>query len=57
MLTLVVSILGLFNVPVGTVIGIYAIWVLLQQSADDYFTPASPVQRTDTGIGTEALHA
>lgn len=38
-LALVVAFLGLLNIPLGTLIGIYAIWVLLQDAANDYFTP------------------
>jgi len=38
-LALVVGILGLANIPVGTVIGIYAIWVLMQDAATEYFAP------------------
>jgi hypothetical protein len=37
LLALVVSVLGLFNFPVGTIIGVYALWVLLQQEAPYYF--------------------
>ena len=48
-LALVVAVLGLFNVPVGTLIGAYAIWVLLQQAADDYFTSRPPVHPAVTG--------
>ena len=36
-LALVVSFLGLINVPVGTVMGIYGIFVLIQRSAEGYF--------------------
>lgn len=36
-LALVVGFLGLLNFPVGTAIGIYAGWVLLQESATEYF--------------------
>jgi hypothetical protein len=41
-LALVVGFLGLVNFPIGTAIGIYAIWVLLQQEANDYFAPMKP---------------
>jgi hypothetical protein len=33
----VVSILGLLNFPLGTLIGVYALWVLFQDSAQAYF--------------------
>jgi len=36
-LALVVAVLNLLNFPLGTVIGLYAGWVLLQDSANDYF--------------------
>lgn len=36
-LGIVVGILGMANFPVGTVIGIYALWVLLQEEATGYF--------------------
>ncbi len=36
-LALAVAGLGLLNVPLGTLIGIYAIWVLLQDAASEHF--------------------
>ena len=36
-LAIVVAVLGLINFPVGTIIGAYALWVLLQNSASAYF--------------------
>ncbi len=36
-LALVVTVLGLFNFPLGTAIGVYALYVLLQQEARFYF--------------------
>ncbi|MEZ4713914.1 MAG: hypothetical protein R3A44_42410 [Caldilineaceae bacterium] len=36
-LALVVAILGLVNFPLGTIVGLYTIWVLLQESALTYF--------------------
>ncbi len=36
-LALVVAVLGLLNFPLGTAIGIYALYVLLQQEAGFYF--------------------
>jgi hypothetical protein len=39
-IALVVAFLGLANVPVGTAIGIYTFWVLLQESAPGYFGAA-----------------
>jgi len=36
-LAMVVGVLGLLNFPVGTLIGIYMLWVLMQDSAAEYF--------------------
>jgi hypothetical protein len=36
-LAIVVGILNLVNVPIGTVMGIYTLWVLFQNQATDYF--------------------
>ena len=36
-LALVIGILNLVNIPIGTIIGAYACWVLLQQPARQYF--------------------
>ncbi len=41
-LAIVVAILGLLNFPLGTLIGLYAIWVLLQDAATGYFTQQNP---------------
>ena len=41
-LALVVGFLGLFNIPIGTAIGIYTFLVLLQQDADEYFDMLKP---------------
>jgi len=38
-LALIVGILGLFNIPIGTLIGIYTLFVLLQNAAEPYFAP------------------
>ena len=35
---LVVSFLGLMNIPIGTIMGIYGIFVLVQRSAEGYFS-------------------
>jgi hypothetical protein len=37
-LAMVVGILGLLNFPLGTAIGLYALWVLLPTRTADYFT-------------------
>jgi hypothetical protein len=36
-LAIVIAVLGLINFPIGTAMGIYALWVLLQQAATSYF--------------------
>ena len=41
-LAIVVGILGLVNVPIGTAIGIYTLWVLMQDAAAEYFAPQAP---------------
>jgi len=38
-LALVLAILGLINFPIGTAVGIYALWVLLQTDVSDHFLP------------------
>jgi hypothetical protein len=40
-LALVIGILNLVNVPIGTIIGAYACWVLLQQPTREYFEQRS----------------
>lgn len=47
-LAIVVGILGLINFPVGTAIGIYAVLVLLQEGATDYFMSPTSVQEIET---------
>lgn len=44
-LAIVLGILGLINFPVGTAIGIYAIWVLLQEAATGYFMSPTSNER------------
>lgn len=36
-LAIVMGFLNLLNFPLGTIMGVYAIWVLLQDGAGDYF--------------------
>ncbi len=36
-LAIVVAALSVLNFPVGTLIGAYILWVMLQRSAEDYF--------------------
>lgn len=37
-LGIVIGILNIVNVPVGTIVGAYTIWILLQDETADYFT-------------------
>ena len=46
-LAVVVSALGLVNFPLGTLFGVYAIWVLLQDAGGDYFSRQPLVRRTE----------
>lgn len=40
---IVVAILDLFNIPIGTAFGIYALWVLTEPEAEAYFAvPQTP---------------
>jgi hypothetical protein len=43
-LTIVLSALNLMNIPIGTVLGIYGLWVMLSDEGSRLFTnaPASP---------------
>ncbi|MCZ7575024.1 MAG: hypothetical protein M5U01_41275 [Ardenticatenaceae bacterium] len=41
-LALVVGFLNLINFPLGTAIGIYTFWVLMQESATGYFEAPAP---------------
>ena len=43
MLALVLGILNLINIPIGTVMGVYTLWVLLDDRAADYFVEPEPV--------------
>ena len=35
---ILVAVLDLFNIPIGTAIGIYALWVLTDERASEYFS-------------------
>lgn len=41
-LAIVVGVLNLINFPIGTLIGLYTLWVLMQESASDYFVMSTP---------------
>lgn len=36
---LILALFELFQFPLGTALGVYAFWVLLQDGADEYFAP------------------
>lgn len=40
-LALVLSILNLINIPVGTILGIYGLWVLLNKDTERLFSPSA----------------
>lgn len=46
-LAIVVAFLGLVNIPVGTLLGLYSGWVLLQDAATDYFVPQARAAPAD----------
>jgi hypothetical protein len=37
-LTIILSILNLFNFPLGTALGVYGLWALLNEQSKSYFT-------------------
>lgn len=37
-LVLILGVLNLFNVPIGTMIGVYTLWVLMQDETEQLFT-------------------
>ncbi len=41
-LAIVLAFLSLLNFPLGTLLGVYAFWVLLQTSANEYFGLPTP---------------
>lgn len=47
-LAIVVAILSLLCFPIGTMVGLYALWVLLQESAPELFNGTTPTQAATT---------
>jgi hypothetical protein len=41
-LTLVLSVIGLMNFPIGTAVGVYSIWTLVQEETISLFKPLPP---------------
>jgi hypothetical protein len=37
-LVLILSVFDLFNIPIGTAIGVYTIWVLMQEETEELFS-------------------
>jgi hypothetical protein len=42
-LGLVLAVINLFNIPFGTALGIYALWVLLNKDTERLFAQPTPV--------------
>lgn len=47
-LALVLSALNLINIPIGTILGAYGLWVLLNKDTEPLFSPAADV--TPSGV-------
>lgn len=43
-LGIILSALNLIHVPLGTLLGVYGLWVLLQQETERLFAPAAPAR-------------
>lgn len=41
-LTLILSVIKLMNIPIGTAVGVYSIWVLVQDETTALFKPVFP---------------
>ncbi|HEY2934032.1 MAG TPA: hypothetical protein VGK99_20010 [Acidobacteriota bacterium] len=41
-LTIVISVLNLLNIPFGTVVGAYSLWVMLSRDTERLFSPGQP---------------
>lgn len=44
--TIVVSVLQLFNIPIGTLLGAWGLWILTQPNAPEYFDPTPATAAT-----------
>ena len=49
---IVVAILDLFNIPIGTAFGIYALWVLTEPEAEEYFAVGPAPPRGSEAVGS-----
>jgi len=55
-LVMIVSVMGLTNIPIGTGIGVYSIWLLMQDETERLFTGDGDVVRErepDDGEGDQ----
>ena len=43
---IVVAIIALLNIPIGTIFGVYSLWVLFNKDTEKLFAPAAPVATT-----------
>jgi hypothetical protein len=43
-LALILAVFKLFNIPIGTAIGVYAFWVLMQDEAEAIFSPIAQLE-------------
>jgi len=48
-LTIILGVLNLTNFPIGTIVGVYSLWVLLQHEASDLFNGQSKASTAYTG--------
>jgi hypothetical protein len=48
---IIVAILDLFNIPIGTAFGIYALWVLTEPQAEPYFNRTEVPAAQDVSVG------
>lgn len=48
-LTIVLGVLNLTSFPIGTIVGVYSLWVLLQHEASDLFNGQKPAGVAYTG--------
>lgn len=44
-LTLIISVIDLFSFPIGTAVGIYSVWALIQPEVIQEFKPGQPAQQ------------
>ena len=49
-LVLVISVMSLLSIPIGTVVGIYSIWVLLQDETVNLFNQKSPKEQSEDKV-------